>query len=170
MHKSLRALVGVAAGCCVGVSVAAADSEADPGDSLAVSACELRTLVLTAFPAEADAVLSHTTLDPNPVVVANRRHFYLGTLGGKKVIVAMTGIGLVNATTATQTAFDRFTCPSGIAVGAVIFRVSRAERVASAWATWPFPPDGRWTTAPRFARSIRACSPQPSRSRSRCPA
>jgi len=85
------------------------------------SVCELRTLVLTAFPAEADAVLSHTTLDPDPVVVADRRHFYLGTMSGKKVIVAMTGIGLVNATQTTETAFSRFTAASGITIGAVVF-------------------------------------------------
>ena len=83
--------------------------------------CEQRTLVLSAFPAEADAVLSHTTLDPNPVVVADRRHFYLGTMSGKKVIVAMTGIGLVNSTQTTETAFARFTAASGTAIGAVIF-------------------------------------------------
>ena len=44
---------------------------------------ERRTLVLSAFPAEADAVLSHTTLDPDPVVVADYRHFYLGSISGK---------------------------------------------------------------------------------------
>jgi len=71
--------------------------------------------VLAAFPAEADAVLSHTTLDPDPVVVTDRRHFYLGSIGGKKVIVAMTGIGLVNATDTTEIACARFS------VGAVVF-------------------------------------------------
>lgn len=86
-----------------------------------VSTCELRTLVLTAFPAEADAVLAHISLDPNPGVVAHRKHFYLGDLGGKKVIVAMTGIGLVNAMNVTQTALDHFTSASGTAVGAVVF-------------------------------------------------
>ncbi len=76
---------------------------------------ERRTLVLSAFPAEADAVLSHTTLDPDPVVTAGHRHFYLGAIAGKKVVVAMTGIGLVNAVDTTEAAFARF------AVGAVVF-------------------------------------------------
>jgi nucleoside phosphorylase len=80
-----------------------------------------RTLVLAAFPAEAEAVLSHTTLDPDPVVVADRRRFYLGSVGGKKVIVAMTGIGLVNATDATETACTRFPPSSAISIGAVVF-------------------------------------------------
>jgi nucleoside phosphorylase len=97
-------------------------NSAGPGDVAAVRlACEQRTLVLSAFPAEADAVLSRTTLDPNPVVVADRRHFYLGTMSGQKVIVAMTGIGLVNATRTAEAAFDRFTCASSVAVGAVVF-------------------------------------------------
>ncbi|WP_231987485.1 hypothetical protein [Mycobacterium sp. E2238] len=76
---------------------------------------EGRTLVLSAFPAEADAVLSHTTLDPEPVVIVDRRHFYLGSIAGKKVIVAMTGIGLVNAVDTTEAALAR------LEIGAVVF-------------------------------------------------
>ena len=80
-----------------------------------------RTLVLTAFPAEADAILARTTLDGNPVVVVDGRHYYLGTLGGKQVIVAMTGIGMVNATDTTETALAHFTPQSGMLVTAVVF-------------------------------------------------
>ena len=82
---------------------------------------EQRTLILSALPAEADAILARTTLDHNPVVVVDGHHFYLGTLGGKKVIVAMTGIGEVNATQTTETALDHFTPASGISIGAVVF-------------------------------------------------
>ncbi len=82
---------------------------------------ETRTLVLTAFPAEADAILARTTLDPNPSVVVDGRHFYLGSIGGKKVIVAMTGIGMINATQTTETALAHFTPESGISIGAVVF-------------------------------------------------
>src|SRR6476620_5309432 len=82
---------------------------------------EQRTLVLTAFPAEADAILARTTLDENPAVVVNRRHFYLGALGGKKVIVAMTGIGMKNAADTTESALAHFTSESGVAVNAVVF-------------------------------------------------
>ncbi len=77
---------------------------------------ERRTLVLSAFPAEADAVLSHTALDPDPVVVADRRHFYLGSIAGAKVIVAMTGIGLVNAVDTVEAALT-----SSSAIGGVVF-------------------------------------------------
>ena len=80
-----------------------------------------RTLVLTAFPAEADAILARTTLDGSPVVVVDRRHYYLGSLGGKKVIVAMTGIGMVNATDTAEAALAHFTPQSGMLVRAVVF-------------------------------------------------
>ncbi|MEN3318460.1 MAG: hypothetical protein V7643_1861 [Mycobacterium sp.] len=82
---------------------------------------EQRTLILSAFPAEADAILGRATLDPNPCVVVDGRHFYLGTIGGKKVIVTMTGIGMVNATNTTETAFAYFTPESGISINAVVF-------------------------------------------------
>jgi nucleoside phosphorylase len=82
---------------------------------------ERRTLILTAFPAEADAILARTALDANPSLVVDGRHFYFGSIGGKKVVVAMTGIGMVNATQSTETALAHFTCASGISIGAVVF-------------------------------------------------
>jgi len=82
---------------------------------------ETRTLILSAFPAEADAILARTTLDPNPTVVVDGHQFYLGTLGGEKVIVGMTGIGMVNATDTTEAALDYFTPESGISISAVVF-------------------------------------------------
>lgn len=105
--------------------------------------CEQRTLVLSAFPEEADAVLSHTTLDPNPVVVADRRHFYLGSISGKKAIVAMTGIGMVNATDTTKTAFARFTEASSIAIAAVVFSGVAGGGGRTSIADVAIP--GRWT-------------------------
>lgn len=103
--------------------------------------CEQRTLVLSAFPAEADAVLSHTTLDPNPVVVAHRRHFYLGTIAGKKVIVAMTGVGMVNATDTTEIALARFTDTTSLA--AVVFSGVSGGGGRTSIADVAVP--GRWT-------------------------
>ncbi|HZQ31647.1 MAG TPA: 5'-methylthioadenosine/S-adenosylhomocysteine nucleosidase [Mycobacterium sp.] len=80
-----------------------------------------RTLVLTALPVEADALLARTTLDPNPTVVVDGHHFYLGTLGGKPVVIAMTGIGEVNAAQTTEIALDDFTPATGITIDAVVF-------------------------------------------------
>lgn len=96
----------------------------DPGtvdNSGPTSQPEKRTLILSAFPAETDAILARTTLDPTPPVVVDGAHFYLGELGGKKVIVGMTGIGMVNATRTTTTAFEHFTASTGTTIGAVVF-------------------------------------------------
>jgi len=71
--------------------------------SIAVNS-EQRILVLSAFPAEADAILARTTLDDHPVVIVHGRHLYLGMLGGRKVAVGMTGIGMRNAAEVTETA------------------------------------------------------------------
>ena len=119
MRTRLRVALVVAFALSMVGGVVATELEDAP--TVTADPCEQRTLVLSAFPAEADAVLSHTTLDVHPLVRADRRHFYLGSISGKKVIVAMTGIGLVNATQTTETAFARFTCASSIAVGAVVF-------------------------------------------------
>lgn len=96
-----------------------------PVDATTTSAAlvepQQRTLVLTALPVEADDILARTTLAPDPTVVVDGRHFYLGTLGGKPVIVGMTGIGEVNATQTTEIALDYFTPASGISIDAVVF-------------------------------------------------
>lgn len=117
--KRFRAAFVVFAALILGGGLAAAD----PGRraEVTMSGCEQRTLVLSAFPAEADAVLAHTLLEPNPVGVYDRQYYYRGSIAGKKVLVAMTGIGLVNATRVTEAALNRFTCASGTAIGAVVF-------------------------------------------------
>ena len=96
-----------------------------PVDATTTSAAlvepQQRTLVLTALPVEADDILARTTLAPDPTVVVDGRHFYLGTLGGKPVIVGMTGIGEVNAAQTTEIALDYFTPASGISIDAVVF-------------------------------------------------
>jgi nucleoside phosphorylase len=80
-----------------------------------------RTLILTALPAEADAILARTALDEDPVVVVDGRHYYLGTLGGKKVVITMTGIGMKNSADTTESALTHFTADSGVCVDAVVF-------------------------------------------------
>ena len=125
---------------------------------------EKRTLVLTAFPAEADAILARTTLDENPVVVADGRHYYLGTLGGKKVIVAMTGIGMENATDTTETALSRFTPESGVEIDAVVFAGVAGGSGRTEIGDVAVPADGPPTTARPGTRSTPACWRPPKRS------
>ncbi|WP_236982585.1 MULTISPECIES: 5'-methylthioadenosine/S-adenosylhomocysteine nucleosidase family protein [Mycobacterium] len=137
MPKRLRAALAVVAALCL--PGAAPEGIAE----VTTPACEQRTLVLTAFPAEADAVLAHTQLDPNAVEMVDRQYFYRGSIAGKKVIVAMTGIGLVNATRVTEAALNHFTCASGTTVGAVMFSgvAGGAGRTSVGDVAVP----GRWT-------------------------
>jgi nucleoside phosphorylase len=52
--------------------------------------------VLSAFPAEQRALLEATTVTERFQV--NGRNHYVGTLAGRRVVLALTGIGMVNAT------------------------------------------------------------------------
>ena len=68
--------------------------------------------VLSAFPAEGAAVVEQATVTGTTVI--NGRTFRFGTLGGVRVLMGLTGIGLVNAAATTSELLDRFP------VGAVI--------------------------------------------------
>jgi nucleoside phosphorylase len=111
---------------------------------------EKRTLVLTAFPEEADAILARTTFDASPVVAVDGRRYYLGTLGGKRVIVAMTGIGMANAKDAAETALSHFSPRSEMPVRAVVFAGvaggSGRTRIGDVAipARWTFDKGGTW--------------------------
>lgn len=75
--------------------------------SNAISGCVRRPLlVLSAFPAELSAVLEYATVDD--VMLVNGKMFRLGSIGEEPVIMGMTGIGLVNATTTTRAALEQF--------------------------------------------------------------
>ena len=68
-----------------------------------------RIAVLSAFPAELAAVLERTRVE-DTVEVAGRT-VRIGTLGGTPVVVAMTGIGLVNAATTTRAILEQLPDP-----------------------------------------------------------
>jgi nucleoside phosphorylase len=73
-------------------------------------ACGRRVLVLTAMPLELNPLVSKATLDPRKTVRVNDRTFYVGRLAGNDVVLAMTGIGLVNAEQTATAAFEHFRC------------------------------------------------------------
>lgn len=53
-------------------------------------------------------------MTPHPVddvVHVDDRTFYVGRLAGNDVVLAMTGIGLANATETATAAFEHFRCP-----------------------------------------------------------
>ena len=71
-------------------------------------------LVLSAMPLEAAPVLAGAEVNPAPAFVHDGRGFWSGTVQGNPVIIAVTGIGLQNATNATEAAFAHFPCFSAV--------------------------------------------------------
>jgi nucleoside phosphorylase len=79
-----------------------------------------RLLIFSAFPAEMGTIMKATKLDstePIRSAAPKSKEFWVGTLEGKPVIEALTGIGPVNATDTTNAAFDLF----GNCINAVVF-------------------------------------------------
>lgn len=105
-------IVSLAAGGA-GVRAAHADQRA------AVAPCVARTLVLSAMPVEL-APLLHRTAVTTTVTVAGRDYF-LGRLAGHDVVLALTGIGPVNARRATRAALGHLRCGARTAIDAVVF-------------------------------------------------
>src|SRR2546429_8808590 len=84
--------------------------------------CRQRLLVLSAFPVEIGPLLAQAKV--SKTVVIDGRQFFVGTLKGNDVVLALTGIGLVNAEHTTRTAFDNLGCGRGGFKGVVFSGVS----------------------------------------------
>lgn len=106
--RTRRALLvtAVAAATYSGV----ADVRAEP------PACAERVLVLAAMPLELSPLLRAADVDSADTVRVDDRTFYVGRLGATDVVLAMTGIGLVNAAETTTAAFEHFRCGFAAAV------------------------------------------------------
>jgi nucleoside phosphorylase len=72
--------------------------------------CTHRVLILAAMPLELNPLISRATIDPSHTVRINDRTFYVGKLEGTDVVLAMSGIGLVNAEQTATAAFAHFSC------------------------------------------------------------
>ena len=79
--------------------------------------CADRILVLAAMPLELNPLLEAATVERE--VQHRNRTFWVGRLGGHRVVMAMTRIGLVNARQTTLAAFDRFPCFSAVVFSGV---------------------------------------------------
>lgn len=88
------------------VACAGCGSSDDCGSSQQASATAAPIAVLGAMPSELAPLLARASIDD--VQVVDGRVFHLGTLGGTRVVLAMTGIGLVNATAATELLLGHF--------------------------------------------------------------
>src|SRR5882724_11110411 len=65
-----------------------------------------RLLVLSAIPAEIDKLLVTAEIDRTKII--DGRSFFVGRLAGNDVVLALTGIGLVNAEKTTRDALAHF--------------------------------------------------------------
>ena len=65
-----------------------------------------RLLVLSAFPAELDRLIVSADVQRSKII--DGRSFYVGRLAGNEVVLALTGIGLVNAEKTTRDALASF--------------------------------------------------------------
>jgi nucleoside phosphorylase len=83
--------------------------------------CTPRLLLLSAFPAEIGLLLDEADVDPARTVTIDGQRFYVGTLRGNEVVLALTGIGMNNATAVTEAAFDHFACDTGPGISGVVF-------------------------------------------------
>lgn len=90
-----------------------------PFASPSAGACTERLLVLSAFPGEIDKLLTSATVNGTEVV--DGRAYYVGTLEGNEVVLALSGIGLVNAESTTRAAISHFTCGDETTIGGVVF-------------------------------------------------
>ena len=95
------------------LGVPSATAQTGPGT------CTPRLLVLSAFPAELDALLPAAHI--KTMVQRSDRAFYVGKLEGNNVVMALTGIGPLNATRTTKMAFDLFRCGPAPGITGVVF-------------------------------------------------
>lgn len=102
IHWLLVAVTVAVAAPGAGGAALAADTSDD--------GCVERVLVLGAMPLEIHPFLEAGSFDPADTVRAEERDFHVGELAGHDVVLAMTGIGLVNARETAATAFEHVGC------------------------------------------------------------
>ena len=111
----LAVVLAVAALANVPVGAGARAKEPVPPD------CTPRMLVFAAFPAEIDLLLQRAQLERDKTVTIDGRRYYVGTLAGNDVVLALSGIGLVNAEKAARDAYSHFGCGNGSGISGVVF-------------------------------------------------
>lgn len=72
--------------------------------------CTHPILILSAMPLELNPLVSATHVDPGRTFRLDDRTFYGGKLGGADVVLALSGIGITNATRTTTLALDHLSC------------------------------------------------------------
>jgi nucleoside phosphorylase len=116
MHRHPRSAVAFLA--VVASACGSGDGKSSPPPFIAV---------LSAFPAELAPLVEQATVEET--VEVNGRNFRVGMLGGTRVVMGLTGIGLVNAETTTRAMLDRFEV-TGVVVSGVAGSFLRIGDVA----------------------------------------
>ena len=117
--------------------------------------------IFSAFPAEMALLVERATVKEERTIknqFGRDLIFRRGELGGVQVVIALTGIGLVNAAEATNILLDNFD------VAGIIFSGVAGSPLPLGSATSQSPRAGSSTKA-RAIRSIPICSPSRSKSR-----
>jgi nucleoside phosphorylase len=101
--------------------------------------CDRRVLVLSAMPVEIGPLIDAAHV--SKVVAVGDRRFYVGTLEGNDVVLALSGIGIVNATAVTRLALKTFRCGSRPGISGVVFSGTSGGQTYIGDVTVP----ARWT-------------------------
>ena len=108
-----RALLAAAVAATVPVGLATSVARAAPATP---PSCDHPVLVLSAMPLELSPLVARARPAAAGTVRVDDRTFYPGTVEGVPVVLALTGIGPVNATRTATVAFEHFRCPFAAAV------------------------------------------------------
>jgi nucleoside phosphorylase len=86
---------------------------------LSARGCHQRTLILSAMPVELSPLLGK--LQHQRTVTIDSHDFFVGDLRGHRAVLALTGIGPVNARRTTHQALSHFRCGRRKGIDAVVF-------------------------------------------------
>jgi nucleoside phosphorylase len=104
IRRGARVIAATLLVLSVVATAAASHADASP------RGCTHRVLILAAMPLELNPLTARATIDPSQTVRIDDRTFYVGKLAGTDVVLAMSGIGIVNASQTATTAFEHFSC------------------------------------------------------------
>lgn len=109
-----RVRLAIGAGLAVALIPVAAASASTLNAPARPAGAPCPVLVLGALPLEVAPILAAAEVDPDPAWVFEGKGFWSGTLEGNRAVIALTGIGLVNAGAMASAAFDHFGCFSAV--------------------------------------------------------
>ena len=135
--------------CAIGLALVVVLAGCGDGDSSGDSAApQGRVAVFAAFPGELSALLARMQIEDH--VTVGERNVRVGTLGGTPVVVAMTGIGLVNAARTTTAILDAFEIRGVVVSGVAGSPLNIAD--VGVPTTWALPDDSAYRIDRRYQR------------------